>query len=179
MVEHGDVTLNRTAAAALVTALFLPTASPAQQKPPALEQLIACRKLPQDAERLACFDAAARGLEAAEAGGDIVVIDREQARQVRRQAFGFPLPSLALFGRGSAPEEDMDSVSLKVESASRSADGKWLLRLEGGQTWRQIDTAVLSRDPRTGGLVTIKRAMMGSYKLTTGSGGAIRVSRVQ
>ena len=54
-------------------------------------------------DRLACFDAAAARLDEAEKKGDIVVVDRRQAQEVRRQAFGFTLPSLTLFDRGRGP----------------------------------------------------------------------------
>ena len=141
-----------------------------------LRKLTDCRGIAADVERLACYDAATAEIDRAEAKGDIVVVDREQARAVRRQTFGFTLPSLSLLDRSGA-EGDMDTVTLRVESATPLPDGKWLLRLEGGQVWRQIDTTVLSRSPRAGGSVTIKRAMMGSYKLSTGGGAAIRVHR--
>jgi hypothetical protein len=148
-----------------------------RERAAAVQKLADCRRLPADAERLACYDEAMAALDQAEAKGDIVVVDREQARAVRRQAFGFSLPSLSLFDRDGKPEP-VDAVTLKVESATRGGDGKWLLRLEGGQVWRQIDASELSRQPRPGAVVTIRSALMGSYKLTVGdSAAAIRVHR--
>jgi hypothetical protein len=142
----------------------------------ALQRLTDCRKLTDSAQRLACYDQAVDGFDQAEAKGDIVVVDREQARAVRRQAFGFNLPSLSLFDRGEKAEA-VDNVTLKIESATRTADGKWLLRLEGGQVWRQIDTAELARAPKAGGTATVKAASLGSFKLSTGGASAIRVHR--
>jgi hypothetical protein len=143
----------------------------------ALQHLADCRKLAEDGAQLACYRAAAAEIDAAVAKGDLVVVDREQARDVRRQAFGFSLPSLSLFDRGGSPEP-IDAVSLKIESATRLPDGKWLFRLQGGQVWRQIDTAVLMRDPRRGGNVTIKSGALGSYKLSVDdSASAIKVHR--
>jgi hypothetical protein len=142
-----------------------------------LQHLADCGKLAEDGAQLACYRAAAAEIDAAVAAGDLVVVDREQARAVRRQAFGFSLPSLSLFDRGGSPEP-IDAVSLKIESATRLPDGKWLFRLQGGQVWRQIDTAVLMRDPRPGGGVTIKSGALGSYKLSVdGSASAIKVHR--
>ena len=142
----------------------------------ALLRLTDCRKLTDGAERLACYDQAVDGFDQAEAKGDIVVVDREQARVVRRQGFGFNMPALNLFDRSESPET-VDNVSLKVESASRTADGKWLLRLEGGQVWRQVDSAELNRPPKAGSVATIKSASLGSYKLSVNGGTAIRVHR--
>lgn len=141
-----------------------------------LQNLLDCRKVADDQARLACFDAQAGAIDQAEAKGDIVVVDREQVRTVRRQAFGFTLPSMSMFERGEDPEE-VGSVSLKIESARRQGDGKWLFVLEGGQVWRQIDTTELTRTPKPGGTANIKRAMMGSYKLNIGGATAIRVHR--
>ena len=70
-----------------------------------LQQLIDCRKIADPTQRLACFDQAASSLDQAEAKGDIVVVNREQARKVRRQAFGFTMPSISLFERGEKPED--------------------------------------------------------------------------
>jgi hypothetical protein len=176
---------NFKARASLGLALFMVSslaASPGAAQPRTerrnenLQRLTQCRQETDDTRRLACYDAAVASVEQAEAKGDIVVVDREQARNVRKQAFGFPMPSLSLFDRGEKSDA-VDNVSLKVESAARGPDGKWVLRLEGGQAWRQIDTAELNRPPKAGGTVTIKAAAMGSYKLSTGGAGTIRVTR--
>src|SRR5215469_3281282 len=68
--------------------------------PAILEALIKCRTVPDNAERLACFDKAAAAVERATSNGDLVALDREQRRQARRQAFGFLLPSLSFLERG-------------------------------------------------------------------------------
>lgn len=135
-----------------------------------------CRRQPDPALRLACYDEAAARLEAAEAKGEVVVVDQAQAQTLRRQAFGFTLPAFALLDR-AAPAETLDSVSLRIESAQKRADGKWVFRLEGGQVWRQIDTAELSRTPKPGGQAQITRAFAGSYKLNIGGAASIRVHR--
>jgi hypothetical protein len=154
-------------------AMAAPRASP---RAGALQQLADCRPIADSAARLACYDKAAAGLDAAEAKGDIVVVDRDQANKVRRQAFGFTLPSLSILDRGDK-REDVDQLVLKIEAASRGGDGKWVFRLEGGQVWRQIDTDELMREPKVGALATIKRAALGSYRLSLGGASAIRVHR--
>ena len=97
---------------------------------------------------------------------------------VRKQAFGFTLPSLNLFEHGAKPEE-INEVVLTVESARQNPDGKWVLELEGGQIWRQIDTGEFSRDPKPGAKATIKKAMLGSYMMMIGGHSPVRVHRDQ
>jgi hypothetical protein len=166
------------AALTLLTGLGGQTAgqTPPAARNAALQQLADCRKITAAEARLDCYDAAAAAFETAEAQGDIVVVDREQARAVRRQAFGFQLPSLSLFDKGGAPEP-IDEVNLKIDSAVRDGHGKWTLVLEGGQVWRQIDGGELSRDPKPGMTARIKSAALGSYKLFVGGSMAIRVHR--
>jgi hypothetical protein len=158
-------------AAGLVAAL---AAAPLMAAPPPepktdgraveLQRLLDCRKLTDNAQRLACFDAAAAAFDQAEAKGDVVVVNREQARKVRRQAFGFTLPSMSLFERGEKPEE-INTVQAKVAAVRQNGAGKWVIRLEDGATWVQVDTNDITPDPKPGEEVEIRRAALGSYML--------------
>lgn len=141
-----------------------------------IQKLTACRQIAADAERLACYDGAASALEQAEAKGDVVVIDREQARQVRRQAFGFSLPSLAMFERGEEKEE-LDSIESTITTARQDATGKWILKLENGATWTQVDVNSPSRTPKAGLPVRIRKASMGSFLLSVDGQRAFRARR--
>jgi hypothetical protein len=145
------------------------SAAPAQVKTEGrareLQKLMDCRKLTDNAARLACYDEAAAAMDQAEAKGDIVVVDREQARKVRRQAFGFTLPSMSLFERGERPEE-VDNVTGVVAIARQNGSGKWVIRLEDGAVWTQVDTNDLGIDPKAGEPVTIHKAALGSYMLS-------------
>jgi hypothetical protein len=141
-----------------------PPAIKAEGRAQELQKLIDCRKIADNAARLACFDAAAAAFDQAEAKGDIVVVDREQARKVRRQAFGFTLPSITLFERGEKPEE-LDNVTGVVAVARQNGSGKWVIRLEDGAVWTQVDTNDVGTDPKPGEAVTIHKAALGSYML--------------
>ncbi len=142
-----------------------------------LQSLLDCRSLSDDAARLACYDRAAGAMDQAEAKGDIVVVDREQARSVRRQTFGFSLPSMALFERGVAPDE-VDRIT-GVAKAAYQAGGKWVIELEDGAVWQQTDTEVVSRRPRTGSRVEIRAASLNSYFMNLDGQRAVRAKRVQ
>lgn len=143
-----------------------------------VQRLSDCRKLTDDSARLGCYDSATAALEQAEAKGDIVVVDREQARTVQRQAFGFSLPSLSLFERGEQ-KEAVDNVSAKIASARQDATGKWVLRLEDGAIWQQVDAQELSLYPKPGQSVTIRKATLGSFLASVEGRRAFRVRRVE
>ena len=143
-----------------------------------VQKLVDCRKLTDDSARLACYDQAAAAIDQAEAKGDIVVVDREQARKVRRQAFGFTLPSLSLFEKGETQEE-IENVSGKIASVRQDATGKWILKLEDGAVWAQVDSNELFKTPKPGMPVKIRRASMGSYLVSVDGTRAFRARRVE
>lgn len=142
----------------------------------AFQAVLDCRATQDAAARLACFDAAASSLDQAETNGEIVVIDREQATTARKQAFGFELPSLTLFDR-VAPKEDLDRITATLKDAYRGNDGRWVLVLEDGAVWRQIDSETPSKAPRPGSIIKIRRAALGSFFLNIDGQTAIRAQR--
>lgn len=149
----------------------------AEARTAVFQNLIDCKAKRDAAERLACYDAAVLTLDVAEKKGDIVVVDREQARSARKQAFGFSLPSLAMFERGEKPEE-LDRVNTNVVRASRGADHRWTIELEGGAVWAQNDDEQLARAPKVGSKAEIRKASMGYFMNLDGQR-AVRARRVK
>jgi hypothetical protein len=143
---------------------------------PVVQGVIDCRKVEDPRQRLACFDAAVAKMEEADAKGDLVTLDREQRREARRQAFGFTLPSFGFLNRGEKPE-DVDRVTLKVAGAGRNAQGRWVISMEGGAIWRQIDDLDLAISPRAGSTASVRRGLMGSYFMNVDGQTAMRVHR--
>jgi hypothetical protein len=176
----------RLAATGLVIAALAAAAAPLaaapapadQQRAKELQQLIDCKKITDPSQRLACYDQAASVLDQAEAKGDIVVVNREQARKVRRQAFGFTLPSMSLFSRGEKPEE-IATAEGKIASARKLLNGRWEVKLEDGATWVQIDTTEIPLDPKPGQAVKIRKASLGSYLMTVGNQRGVKVHRIE
>jgi hypothetical protein len=173
------------------------SASAQQQQQPAptpgvLDQVYACANIADEAQRLACYDGAVGRLREAQNSGNLVAVDREQAQQVDREAFGFSLPSLGrLFGGGRNDSnasaaavarpgfERIDELDLVVERVVRRGDGTALFIMSNGQSWSQIDDEN-PRNVRAGGHVTIRRATLGSYLMHVDAGGpALRVRRTQ
>ena len=163
---------------ALAAPAWLADAAPAE--PPAqFEAMLRCRAVTDDAARLACFDEAAAALDAAIASRDVVVVDRKQIRESKRTLFGLPIPDLPLFGGGGdgPEEEEITSITGTVRSASRDGDGRWLVRLEEGSVWRQIDSRPLALRPKAGMEVEIDRGALGSYRMSVAGQPGIKVRR--
>jgi len=153
---------------ALVAAgLLLAAAGTAQAAPKdlgraaVLKAVVDCRGVTDNAARLACYDAAAATLDEAEAKGDVVVLDREQTRQARHEAFGFTLPSLSVFNRGEEPEK-LNRATYSVERAWKEG-GKWVVEMDTGAVWRQTDDIDLLRAPHKGSVAEIKTGALSSY----------------
>jgi len=143
---------------------------------PVIQAVLDCRKAAAAEARLACYDAAVSKLAQAVGDGDLVSFDREQRREVRRQAFGFNLPSLSVVERGERPEE-MGVLTATVRSASRNSEGRWVIVLDGGQVWRQTDSIALARPPRPGSAVVIQKAALGSFMISVDGHPGFRARR--
>jgi hypothetical protein len=150
------------------------TAEP-PSRAPAMQSVLNCRAIQDGVQRLACFDKAVGDMAKAEDTGDLVTIDREQRRTVRRKAFGLTLPSLAMFDKGEKADE-ANHIAVTLNGAARNGSGKWVLTLDDGAVWRQIDDGDLEPPPRAGEKAVIRRAALGSYMMHI-EGSAIRVHR--
>ena len=144
-----------------------------------MQALSDCRKVADDTARLACFDKSAGALDQAESQGQVVVIDQQQAREVRRQAFGFKLPSINLFSRGAArSEEGVDHIDLQIESAHQNSEGKWVFVAANGAVWRQTDHEDFAVDPHKGAKLRVKNGLLGSFFCTVDNQPQVRCERV-
>lgn len=146
-----------------------------KQRPAALNAVVACRSIADTAQRLACFDAAAAGLDEAEAKGEVVVVDRSQIREARKAAFGFTFKMPSFMTGGDKPES-FDRITSTVQSAYESG-GAWVITLEDGAVWRQIDTERLRKSPKPGSKVEIRTAVLGSFFMKVDGQIQIRVRR--
>lgn len=150
----------------------------AAQRAQQLQSLLDCKKIADPTERLACYDKAATVLDEAEAKGDVVVVNREQARQVRKQAFGFSLPSISLFEKGEKTEA-LNATESTIAEAKRLPTGRWQIKLAEGGTWVQIDSTEIPIDPKVGQPVKIRAAALGSFMMAVGNQREVRVHRIE
>jgi hypothetical protein len=160
--------------------ILLAGSASAQPKPAeragALKAVVDCRAVADSAERLACYDKAAAALDAAEAKGDVVVVDRGQMREARKAAFGFNFQMPSFMTQG-VKEEELKRLDSTVASSRQTPHGKWIIKLADGATWVQIDSEELRKAPAAGSEVTVKAATLGSYFLTVKGLGTIRAKR--
>jgi hypothetical protein len=168
-------------AAALIVVAAAAAAKPAQPaptRPEAFEALVKCRAIAEDSARLRCFDQASAAMEQAAARRDLVIVDRAQVRQTRRTLFGLELPRLPFFGGGDDDKaEEVTSIDGVVASAFQNGNGQWVVRLEDGGTWAQIDDKPIAIWPSRGNKVTVKRAAMGSYMMRINGQPGVRAKR--
>jgi crotonobetainyl-CoA:carnitine CoA-transferase CaiB-like acyl-CoA transferase len=150
--------------------------APAPSRAEVLKALTACRAIADPTARLDCFDKAAAAVDQAEASGEVVVIDRAQAQAARRQAFGFSLSALSILNR-AATRDEVNTLNSTAAEAYRNSDGKWVIVLEDGAHWRQIDEADLSRSPHQGSVIRIRHASLGSFVMNIDGQPYIRVHR--
>jgi hypothetical protein len=141
-----------------------------------MQGLLDCRKVTDDAARLACFDKAAAAVDAAASSGDLVSIDREQRKAARRQAFGFTLPTLGFLEHGEKGE-GADRITATVAEAHEDGNGRWVVRLEDGAVWVQSEAQMLGRTPRKGSTAVITKGVMGSFFMTVDGQGLGRAKR--
>lgn len=153
---------------------------PALAEDVSTDDVYACAGISTDADRLACYDTAVGRLKAAEDAGEVTTITRSEVEQVKRDSFGFSipsLPSLALRKSGSDGDKDLDEVTAAVSSVSRDGAGRWRVRLENGQVWVQTDDkSVRAKNVKE---ARIYSASLGSYKMKLDGGLAFRVQREQ
>ncbi len=147
------------------TPLAAVRAAPAteQRRAAVLEALTLCRKDADSARRLACYDKAAGALDEAEAKGQVVVLDRDQVRTVKRQAFGLSLPSISLFSSRPGGDERVDRVTYALKSAVQGGDGKWVFQTVEGASWVQTDDERLGSDPHAGSQMLVRHGALSSY----------------
>ena len=175
----------RPALASAAIAALLASAVPAMAQGPAkatavspgMQAVFDCRRIADETARLACFERTVESLEKAFAARDVVVVDREQARAARREAFGFSMPSLNIFDRVRGGE-DIDELDVTVASASRDG-GLWTVRTENGQVWRQTQATPGYMDIRRGEKAEIRRGVLGSYFMRVAGRRGFRVDRVR
>lgn len=142
----------------------------------ALQAVVDCRAVSDSTQRLACYDAAAATLDAAERSGEVVVVDKAQIQEARKATFGFSF-KMPTFMAGQDGSDTVDQVEAVLSSAVQGGDGKWVLTLQDGAIWRQVDTERVPRRPKAGSKIEIRRAAMGSYKANIDGQTAIRVTR--
>jgi hypothetical protein len=143
------------------------------ERTPLLTAVTQCRAVADPAVRLACFDRSVAALDTAETNKAVVVIDQHQVRETRRSLFGVSLPDTGVFGGG----KDLPQIETTLASASVDDFGRWSFVLADKARWTQTDDSIIARRPRANDKVIIKRAALGSFRLSVGGQPGVKAKR--
>lgn len=130
---------------ASLAALATPGSASAQENP-SLDPVFQCQELQNDAERLACFDAAVSSLRAE--SNEIVVIRRSEVEAVERDSFGLELPSLPRLSLSlfSTRDNQLETGSGQSGSAQESGSTDQGARTAQAAPSEQSGVEVLRRE---------------------------------
>ena len=147
-----------------------------------LTGLYVCAEMNDASERLACYDEMVASLKIAEERKEIVAIDAQAAKKIKREAFGFNIPSLPKLGLPKiGGDEKIDSVVLKVKSIKKQGR-RYVIRFENGQIWEEVGGHI-NYIPRGELTATIKPKSMNSYMLSLHKGKTtvrgLRIRRIE
>jgi len=175
----------RAILAAPALLLLIPFAMADDGETASTSAIYACAEKTDDAARLACYDTAVGRLKIAEEAGEVTTISRAEVEEVRRDSFGFSIPSLPKlampkFGGGDKDKgEDLSRLSEAVARYTTGRNGA-IVTLENGQVWEQTDskrTGVGRRDtPET---AIVKKGAFGSFMMKIDKGLLFRVKRLK
>lgn len=154
-----------------------------QPRPQIFTDLLQCRAIADNAQRLACFDRQAAQMDAAAQADEVVVLDKTELKKTRKTLFGFSFPKLPFLGGGDddrdedKAEEGVSHIEAKIRAVQSLGYGKWQLTLEDGAIWNSTE-AITGRPPKGGQMIEIHRAAMGSFMGKIDGGRAVRLKRV-
>jgi hypothetical protein len=173
------MTVRTLIAASMILTFTLPAGArtrPPTGVPAQVTRLLTCRALTVAAERLACFDRESAAMGTAVERKELVVFDREAVTKTRRSLFGFSVPDLGIFGdKDTDPVKQIEGV---LAAAGTNRDGGYTFTLVDGSRWNQIDDRPLSRDPKRGDKVIVKRGTLGAFILSIAGQPGVKVKRV-
>ncbi len=160
-----------------VAGLLLCGAAGAAPASVSLTELAHCAAIIPVDQRLACYDSLAlaklpppKPASAATVAGGAAAAAGTVTAPVAPDAVG----SFGMSTHAPPSEVSTESITARVVSGSVDRQGNVLVKLDNGQTWTYIDQY---GPPQTGSEVTIRRASLGSYLLTTPSHRSYRAQR--
>ncbi|MBB3983093.1 hypothetical protein GGR44_002773 [Sphingobium fontiphilum] len=153
-----------------------------QPRPEIFTNLLNCRSIADDSQRLACFDRQVGAIEAAAQRDEVVVLDKSELKKTRKTLFGFSFPKLPFLGdsdgdRDEAREEEgVSHIEEKIVSLRHLGYGKWQIGLDDAQ-WATTE-AITGREPEVGQMIEIRRGAMGGFRGKIAGGRPVRMKRI-
>ena len=141
----------------------------------ALERINTCLAIPAEAQRLACYDAAAASLSTRRtAEGAVAITPRSvegSAATAGDRRAGVVAPPM----RGNMQDAEPYRVTATIERIASNSSGRSSFYMSNGQVWTQVKAEAV-RNVRAGDEVSINSASFGSFLMSSPRGGkGIRV----
>lgn len=153
----------------IVCLLLTNTVTLADGPPP---EFVACSHIQKNGERLACYDRAVAYLSQ----------PTEQHRPAPSAEGSFGLqaaaPQSPVVAAEETKEDEISSIRAHVTELSSDREGKKVMTLDNGQTWRELTKSAYVA-LKVGDEVTINRAALGSFMMSVPKGRPLRVRRVK
>jgi hypothetical protein len=142
--------------------------------------LLACMKVGDDAQRLACFDRQAAALVAAQ-GRLAAAAPPAPPKLTPEQKIGLTRDKVEKLETApdAPPAPEIKNFTAAISGVSGGAGGRQIFELDNGQVWRQSETKAF--DVHVGDTVRVSKAALGSFfmELQSNKHVATRVSRVR
>jgi hypothetical protein len=166
--------------ATVALASLISAACRAASPPPVPENLLACRKLPSESERVHCYDSQIDRMSAVAASSNEPPAHVASSQVSSTAAFGQEtLPPAA---RPQTSPRDEPALLSSITALRPAGRATYAISLANGQVWRQEEASDVSLFFRVGDGVRIEKAALGSYHMstaTTGTKNWVRVTRIQ
>ena len=184
----------------LAAIIFVPAGAIAGPQEDLINGMAKCAAVADNIQRLACYDALAPQLKAAQSAPPEVSDNRpwydpgrifgvSPSAQTTPEQFGGealapPPPPPARPGEPPppAPPVALDSITAKVTDFAYNPFGRVVVFLDNGQIWKQLegDTDQAHFHKGATNTVVISRVVLGSYNMVVnGTGSAIKVHRIK
>jgi hypothetical protein len=145
-----------------------------------LGALLACRKVEASAARLACFDRESGALAAESTAPESHAAPESHTTLNAHETFGLAPTQVAARAEAAAhAPKPLDSLTARVTSIARAADGREVFTLDNHQVWVQLVADGSWLDVRTGEQVRVSRGWLDSYRLSLPSHEGFKVKRVR
>ena len=142
-------------------------------------ELKTCQRLPDDSERLACFDRTVSTLVAANEAGDVRLVDREDVRRTRRQLFGFSVPDIDILKGDEKDREATDTLTTTITNVRYRPRGRAEFTTAEGARWEIFKVPTRLADIEPGDKVEFKKAAMGTFFIRINGQMGVKGKRVE
>jgi hypothetical protein len=147
---------------------------PKTATPKLFEEVVNCRTIQDNAQRLACYDRGVAALDTAQKSNELYVADKAAMKEARRGLFGFSLPNVKIFGNEDLG--DLDELDTTIAGIGQGQRG-YIFTLPDGARWAQTDKKYMDK-PKIGAKILIKKAALGSYMASINKKPGFRVERL-